>query len=146
MKSCCASSLMPAAVASSGNTFTLLRLISDWATRDARKCKVRFWRKSAHDARDALARAALVRPAARAVAGVEVKIRDFGFADEWHVGRRCGTKPRPEACLRRFARGCVAYHRMHMFLHPLPSTADSIDCGVRVAYSWSGIPGRLCIL
>src|SRR5262245_25430137 len=61
---------------------------------DERELDLRL--QTADDARDALARAARMSPAERAVSGVQVKIRQLRAADDGHIRRRRGPKARPE--------------------------------------------------
>src|SRR5260370_35736812 len=56
-----------------------------------------------HDIGDRPAAAAGVRPAERAVAGVEIQIRIARRADVRHVRRGRGAQPRPELRARRVA-------------------------------------------
>jgi hypothetical protein len=64
------------------------------------KRKVHLRLQAAHDLRNRFARSTGVRPAQRAVAGVEVKIGQFAFANDRHVARGCRAQARPEAGLR----------------------------------------------
>jgi hypothetical protein len=70
--------------------------------------------RGAHDVGQRLARAAGVRPAQRAVAGVEEQVAHLRLADQRHVAGRCGAQAGPELRLARVARaGKELLHAAH---------------------------------
>jgi hypothetical protein len=80
----------------------------------AGKVKVHFRHAAAHDVGQRLARAAGMRPAQRAVAGVEEQVVQFRAADQRHIAGRGGAQAGPELRLARVARtGKELLHAAH---------------------------------
>jgi hypothetical protein len=103
----------------------------------AAKRKVNLRRKATHNAGNAFARSAGVRPAQRAVAGVEKQIRQLAFADDGHVAGGGRAQARPVAGLAGIARSWEELlHTAHNGLaaHAVQVAVIAVElCGARNA-------------